>query len=547
MWVFNDKVLEDYENLYKELSEEILRSVFSHYPKIEFEKIEFSFIIGENVKHSGLLHSILELFPKNMCYIEKSYVYINIVSETDFIKYVEQIHDVWILTKSWKSTKFLIDNRKVETEQAFYMFAKMIFQKSDIELKYYGKTVKELQKKYNSHKRKSTNKYSGSKKTISKKNIFESFNIVIDMYKEVYGRNKEIREYKLTDYDKVIVIENDFIVDFRIIPRYWARIGDDQFKDWEYPYIVIQDITHNNLFKFNFSDFKRRFEFDYIGFDYLSYHGMNYYKKEIDNYNNIDKRLPQLNLRERYNNYTGELHHFLIFRMEGADGNIAYGIGETTGKIHSYVLKVCKELEEKNSKSLLIWGLSCVGCGGLTEGFYKAFLSWEGKKKRWRLENKFSYYYEDIWVKDDNELFDIPDALLKKATLGAYNDEEFGTYTKPINRWKTEELVYNITKKLYKDYQVIYQYKPYFLNTDKGCMSYDVYICGLKTAIEYQGKQHFEPVEYFGGEENYNKQKERDKLKLLKSMENGVKLVYVNYWEDITPELIRKKVEGNES
>ena len=73
-------------------------------------------------------------------------------------------------------------------------------------------------------------------------------------------------------------------------------------------------------------------------------------------------------------------------------------------------------------------------------------------------------------------------------------------------------------------------------------MSYDVYICGLKTAIEYQGKQHFEPVEYFGGKEHYERQVERDKLKLEISEANGVKLIYINYWEDVTPDLIIEKV-----
>lgn len=58
-------------------------------------------------------------------------------------------------------------------------------------------------------------------------------------------------------------------------------------------------------------------------------------------------------------------------------------------------------------------------------------------------------------------------------------------------------------------------------------------------AIEYQGKQHFEPVEIFGGKDNFEKQKKRDVLKKKLSDENGIKLVYINYWEDITAELIR--------
>ena len=66
----------------------------------------------------------------------------------------------------------------------------------------------------------------------------------------------------------------------------------------------------------------------------------------------------------------------------------------------------------------------------------------------------------------------------------------------------------------------------------------------MKIAIEYQGKQHFEPVDYFGGEENFLKQKERDELKAKRSAEHGVKLIYVNYWEDLTPALIREKIES---
>lgn len=73
-------------------------------------------------------------------------------------------------------------------------------------------------------------------------------------------------------------------------------------------------------------------------------------------------------------------------------------------------------------------------------------------------------------------------------------------------------------------------------------MSYDVFIAGLNVAIEYQGKQHFEPVDFFGWEEGYRKTVERDKLKKQLSDEHGVKLIYINYWEDITMKLIDEKV-----
>ena len=74
-------------------------------------------------------------------------------------------------------------------------------------------------------------------------------------------------------------------------------------------------------------------------------------------------------------------------------------------------------------------------------------------------------------------------------------------------------------------------------------MSYDVFITKLNVAIEYQGKQHFEAVEIFGGQEHFEKQVERDKLKKELSEKNGVKLVYINYDEDISTDLIKEKVE----
>ena len=73
-------------------------------------------------------------------------------------------------------------------------------------------------------------------------------------------------------------------------------------------------------------------------------------------------------------------------------------------------------------------------------------------------------------------------------------------------------------------------------------MSYDVFVYGENIAFEYQGKQHFEPVEYFGGEEHFEEQRKRDDLKFKLSEENGIVLIYVNYWEDITPNLIKEKV-----
>ena len=109
----------------------------------------------------------------------------------------------------------------------------------------------------------------------------------------------------------------------------------------------------------------------------------------------------------------------------------------------------------------------------------------------------------------------------------------------------SEEFLYNTIKNLYKEYEVIYQYKPYFLQSKKGGqMSYDIFIKNLNIAIEYQGKQHFEPVKFFGGEKSFIETQKRDLLKKQLSLENGVKLVYIYYWEKITEKLIEQKIKN---
>lgn len=70
-----------------------------------------------------------------------------------------------------------------------------------------------------------------------------------------------------------------------------------------------------------------------------------------------------------------------------------------------------------------------------------------------------------------------------------------------------------------------YQYHCEWL----GKQSYDIYLEQYRTAIEYQGKQHYEAVELFGGDEGLQDNKERDKRKKMLSEEHGIKLLEWKY------------------
>ena len=86
-------------------------------------------------------------------------------------------------------------------------------------------------------------------------------------------------------------------------------------------------------------------------------------------------------------------------------------------------------------------------------------------------------------------------------------------------KWKHELTLFHAVRKKYPD--TLYQYRPDWL----GRQSLDLYIPSLRTAIEYQGIQHFHPVDFFGGEEALLARQELDRQKKRLCGENHVRLI----------------------
>ena len=89
--------------------------------------------------------------------------------------------------------------------------------------------------------------------------------------------------------------------------------------------------------------------------------------------------------------------------------------------------------------------------------------------------------------------------------------------------WISETELFNKIRDHFTSTEIIQHGSPRFL---KG-QHFDVWIPEYKVAVEYHGKQHFEPVEFFGGEEGYQNTVERDKRKLRICIANAVKLIVV--------------------
>ena len=86
--------------------------------------------------------------------------------------------------------------------------------------------------------------------------------------------------------------------------------------------------------------------------------------------------------------------------------------------------------------------------------------------------------------------------------------------------------------------EYIKQYRVDWLNNK----SLDFYLPTYNTAIECQGKQHFESVEYFGGIDEFEKRKLRDKIKFQECIDNNVRLLYyADYDYDFPYEVITDK------
>jgi len=104
--------------------------------------------------------------------------------------------------------------------------------------------------------------------------------------------------------------------------------------------------------------------------------------------------------------------------------------------------------------------------------------------------------------------------------------------------WVTETILFNIVKSMYPKFHVFHHYRPNFL---KG-LEIDVFIQELNLGIEYQGIQHFKPLKHLGGNESYEKLKIRDEIKREICKKMGVRLIYVDYDEDVSEILIKSKL-----
>ena len=104
--------------------------------------------------------------------------------------------------------------------------------------------------------------------------------------------------------------------------------------------------------------------------------------------------------------------------------------------------------------------------------------------------------------------------------------------------WVSEtELLYRV-RELLPGVEVIPHGQPKWL----GRQHIDIWIPAHRVGIEYHGLQHFQLVEFFGGEEAFRRGQERDSRKRSLCEKNGLRLVEITYDHDIDEATLRALV-----
>jgi len=109
--------------------------------------------------------------------------------------------------------------------------------------------------------------------------------------------------------------------------------------------------------------------------------------------------------------------------------------------------------------------------------------------------------------------------------------------------WISETKLFELVKKYFQDYKVYFHYRQSWLNG----LELDIFVPDKSLAIEYMGKQHYEPVNFFGGKLSHLAVIERDKLKKELCDKNGIHLIYFDYQTDVTKDNLRLALENYKS
>lgn len=107
------------------------------------------------------------------------------------------------------------------------------------------------------------------------------------------------------------------------------------------------------------------------------------------------------------------------------------------------------------------------------------------------------------------------------------------------DQWTNETILYRIVCALFPSESVQRHFKPKFLRG----LELDIFLPEKKVGIEYQGIQHYQPFDHWGGTEAFERLQERDAKKKRLCAANKVKLIYFDYKEGLSSKYVAEKLK----
>ena len=144
-----------------------------------------------------------------------------------------------------------------------------------------------------------------------------------------------------------------------------------------------------------------------------------------------------------------------------------------------------------------------------------------------------NFYYSPLsFLKFDS--LDITDFIIDKNLLSnyldTYNDAENGIRKLkglPMvgEGWISETKIFYLIKQHFGNQTaVLHHGRPKWL----GRQHFDIYLPEYNLAIEFQGEQHYQPIDFFGGTESFEKNQKRDEQKKILAKENNCHLICID-------------------
>lgn len=119
----------------------------------------------------------------------------------------------------------------------------------------------------------------------------------------------------------------------------------------------------------------------------------------------------------------------------------------------------------------------------------------------------------------ENEFEVNPHSFLRNKSFCPYCSKKQYKGEKIIKKFLTSQSIVFEPQKTFNDCR------------NKNKLPFDFYLLDYNLLIEYQGGQHYKPIEYFGGQEQFEYRQNNDQIKKDYCQQNNIPLLEIPYWE----------------